>query len=212
MIKKLGVALACACLAGPASAGERVHEGYKGPDAGVLIFSSGSIGEESNFKLFYRKIGAPSGYRGFGGDGSIYYDTTSLFTARPADFKGHEEGQVATTRLEPGNYEVYSYEIYAAGGAGTLTWGPAHGDFSIPFTIETGKATYIGDFAGIRLTGKGFFGAKVTAGGLIVVKDEQARDIPVAQKQMPDLPPVTVSVTDVSKLGEPALLAKEPVN
>jgi hypothetical protein len=212
MIKKLGVALACICLAGPASAGERVHEGYKGTDAGVLIFSSGSIGEESNFKLFYRKVGAPSGYRGFGGDGSIDYDTTSLFGSSPADFKGHEEGQVKTIRLEPGSYEVYSYEIYAAGGAGsTLTWGP-HKDFSIPFTIDAGKATYIGDFAGIRLTAKGFFGAKVTAGGLIVVKDEQARDIPIAQKQVPDLPPVTVSVTDVSRLGEPTLLAKEPAS
>lgn len=211
MKNNLGVVFACVLLASQAAAGDRVHEGYKGVDGGVLIFSSGSIGEESGFKLFYRKVGAPSGYRGFGGDGSIYYDTRSLFISRSADFKGHEEGQVTTVRLEPGNYEVYNYQIYAAGGAGmTLTWGPSHGDFSIPFAIETGKATYIGDFAGIRLTAKDWLGAKVTNGGLIVVKDEQARDIPIAQKQMPDLPPVTVSVTDVSKLGEPALLAKEP--
>lgn len=209
-MKRSLLLLAFVLLAGRAAASDRVHENYKGADAGVLIYAAGSIGPESNFKFFYRKVGAPSGYRGFGGDGSIYYDTRSLFISRPADFTGHEDGQVVTTRLEPGSYEVYTYKIVAGAYGGEIDWGPAHGDFSIPFTIETGKATYIGDFAGIRLSGEGAFGSKTVEGGLIIVTDKHERDIPIAQKQMPNLPPVTVSVMDVSKLGEPALLSKEP--
>lgn len=178
--------------------------GYGGPDAGMLICSSGSIGAESRFQLFYRKAGKSWS------DGSIDYDTHSVF-ARPADFTGHENGQVTTVHLRPGRYEVYSYEIYIPVYDGSpLVWGPSK-DFSIPFVIRPGEATYIGDFAYVRFKDEVMPGIVLTAAGGFVVTDKHERDVPIARQQDPNLPQaVGISVTDVSALDVPTLLSREP--
>ncbi len=180
--------------------------GYRGADAGALIYSSGSIGPESRFQLFYRTVGKSSGY----GHDSIDYDTHSVF-ARPADFTGHENGQVTTVCLRPGRYEVYNYEVYVpVYDGGPLVFGPSK-DFSIPFVIRPGEATYIGDFAHVSLADEVVPGIVFTAAGGFVVTDKHERDIPIARKQDPNLPQtVGMSVTDVSTLGVPTLLSREP--
>jgi hypothetical protein len=195
----LVLALSLLAFAAPARAQ------YNRPDAGWLVFSAGSIKRPMNFTFFYRKIGEESGLLGNTG-GTIENSQSGLFAGDP-DYAGREKGRVTVRRMEPGNYEIYRFSFL-----GTLTvdgapW-PATREFSLPFTITPGRATYIGDFARAPSLGTPL-GKRLGASGFFVISDKHDRDIAIARKHEPALPPVTVSVPDVSTLG-PELQAQEP--
>lgn len=203
-MKRLFLLALCVLLAGCVS--NPVHRGYKGQDAGVLIFSAGAIGAPLDVDFYYRKLGQPSGYRTTGGDGSISYNPRLLLRGT-LDYTGHEMGKVHVEHLEPGDYEVYTWSLVGNGMVSELDLMPHRGDFSLPFTIKPGQATYVGNFAAVAIGGEG-----VPPGAIFyyVVSDKHERDIAIARQKEPNLPPVTIQVTDVSKLGEPSLLVKEP--
>lgn len=121
------------------------------------------------------------------------------------DFTGRESGHVTVEYLEPGNYEVYSYDLFGGWGAMQTVYSPKS-DISIPFVIKAGEATYIGDFAGVRIK----MGDKTA--GYFVLTDKHDRDLDVARRHEPALPPMTVSVVDASKLGTPIFRAAELPN
>lgn len=201
-MKKL---LIVACLLLSGCVADRVDSDYRGKDAGTLVFSEGNIGSTLISTLHYRKVGQSSGVT-FGGDGIIYNNPNSIFGYTP-DFSGHETGQVTIQHLEPGDYEIYTYQIDGTGMV-TLSWFP-NKTFSIPFTIKPNQTTYIGDFECVALMGRSPLGLKLLAGGYFVVTDQHDRDIEIARKKEPGLPPVTISVTDVSKLDAPGLRTME---
>ncbi|MBI3676174.1 MAG: hypothetical protein HY243_06110 [Proteobacteria bacterium] len=198
-MKKLA-AIVCLFLTGCVT--DRVDTSYHGSDAGVLVFSAGSIAGKRGVQIFYRKVGQPSGVRGFGGDGSIYYNPGSIFTRDP-DFTGHETGEVTVQHLEPGEYEIYTWQVAEGmGGLGEVLWSP-RSDFSLRFTVRPGQTTYIGDYARFQFPG-------AYTAFTFVISDKHERDIAIAKKVEPNLPPVTIQVPDVSRLNEPSLLSKEP--
>jgi hypothetical protein len=121
---------------------------------------------------------------------------------------GYETGKVQIQHLRPGKYEVYSFEFTGSSIGEWITWHPKK-PFSIPFTINPGETTYIGNFARAPSLGTQK-ASELGAAGFFVVSDKHQRDIEIARRKRPDLTPVTVSVTDVSEFGVPFFLASDP--
>lgn len=196
------IILVCLLLTGCAGANS-VNSDYHGEDAGVLVVSEGTTPSPFGFVLHYQKAGETRSWDG-AGDGMISYTGGGLFADTP-DFSDPEKGRVTIQHLKPGVYEIYNYEIYN----NNVVFYPAK-YFSIQFTIRPNQTTYIGHFEGtIRTLDTHFLGLQVALQRYFVVTDTQDRDIKIARKKEPNLPPVVNSVPDVSKIGLPEFRAKE---
>ena len=134
-----------------------------------------------DYSLKYRNTDGP-------GDGSItYYPYYPASNPRPADFKNSSGcGDVETVAMQPGNYEVYDFEM-SADFEGALDTFKVRDYFSIPFTIHAGEATYLGQYMAQGLTnGKDILsGRHIPAGAILLVSDQMNFDVSVAR--MPDL-------------------------
>ncbi len=184
--------LVALCLLLFGCTGVPVDTHYKGADGGVLIFSVGYVGQPFNMDFLYKKAGTPSA-RGEGVHGRIHYNA-SLLLRTPNDYEGPESGAVRVVHLAPGEYEVYTWEISSYGPFVASVYWPKK-EFSFRFTIRPGKATYIGTYEYVPSFGN--------ANGYpfrFLVADRQARDLPIARNQEPDLPPVTIAVPDVASI------------
>jgi hypothetical protein len=174
-------------IAGSAAMGANERHVNKG----ALVVSTESIGQPIGFKFLYRRVGETS--RPLFGGRKIVNDSGSILEPDD-DFTGRESGHVTVEYLEPGSYEIYSYDLFGSWGSMQTVYSPKS-DFSIPFVIKAGEAVYIGDFAGVRIK----IGDKTA--GYFVLTDKHERDVEIARRHDPDLPPVTISVADPSKLG-----------
>jgi len=114
------------------------------------------------------------------------------------------KGAVMTKELDAGDWEVHTYEVEAHGG---IRLRPAK-EISIPFKIQAGRATYIGDIQPEGHMTKGILGASMVGGARLVITDQSARDIPIAKAKKPDLGPVDVSVFGVDTLNNPLLSSR----
>ena len=204
------LAAALLCLSGCAA--DPVNSDYRGPDAGVLVYSMGTVEYPSNYDFRYRKSGGGRDSRfSAGSDGDMRCSCLGWFntTMSDSDYTGREVGKVHIQYMPPGNYEVYAYDFVISSPLdSTADFVGPEKDFSLPFTIKPGRATYIGNFARVRSQGTRLH-AKLGVTGYFVISDKHKRDIAIARKQDSGLPPVTISVTNVSRLGQKALLAKE---
>jgi hypothetical protein len=177
---------------------------YRGPDAGVLIYSSGSIELPMNVTFHFRRIELPNGQKASDWQGAIGCRCVGFVRAQrsDADYTGHETGKVVARNLPPGRYEIYNFLMSGFNGVSTVNT-TSRKKFSIPFEIKAGEATYIGNFArAIVPTGKGPI-------SYFVITDKSERDLPIAQARRPDMPPVRNEVFDVTKLEHPALRTTE---
>jgi hypothetical protein len=201
-----GAVLALACLFSTECIAGGIDSDYHGADAGVLVFSTSTLKIAMNFEFFYERVGQGLDPRNSYDAGLIECDCVGFWHPVMADpdYEGYETGKVQVQHLPPGDYEVYSYFF-----GGTMGYSPRHA-FSIPFTIRPGQATYIGNFARSPSLGTPME-SRLGALGYFVISDQHERDITIARKKVPDLPPVTISVTDVSVLGQSELFAQDPV-
>lgn len=151
--------------------------------AGWLIYSTESDGGPVPFSFQFRQVEVRDG----SSSGEIVYDPVSQ---RDEDTTVAGLIRVVIRRLEPGDYEIYSYK---------LSGQPSLKTFSIRFTIKPGQATYVGALVSVRRE------ARDASAEWLGVVNMAGRDINAAKMAKPDLPPVTISVTDVSKLDVPAL-------
>jgi len=132
------------------------------------------------------------------------------FSSDKNDFLDPDEaGIVLSKSLPPGPWEVCSYtatnnlgKIFVPQGT-PLSDMFTPRDFSIPFTISPGRATYIGDFKAVGTTTKSLLGLTIPAGPRWVITNRSARDVAIAQKKDPNLQLIDVSVPDVDQLGDP---------
>jgi hypothetical protein len=121
----------------------------------------------------------------------------------------NEAGMVVVKSLPSGSWEVCSYTATDTLGKIFVPQGTALSDmftpkdFSIPFAIAQGRATYIGDFKAVGTTTKSLLGLTVPAGPRWVISNQSARDIPIAQKRYPGLQSIDMAVPDVDKLNDP---------
>ena len=196
-MKRLLVAL-CLLLCG--CSGVPVDTNYRGADGGVLVFSAGYIGQPFNMDFLYKKVGTPSA-RGEGVHGRIHYNA-SLLARTPNDYEGKESGAVRVVHLAPGEYEVYTWEISTYGPIVDSDYWPKR-EFSWRFTIKPGETTYIGTYEVCPPAGTVFDYAFK-----FLVADRRERDLAIARKKEPGLPPVSFAVPDVSNI--PGMVATAP--
>jgi hypothetical protein len=172
---------------------------YSGPDAGVLVISFGSLGKQADgYTFWYKPRGQKPGW--FPDD--VGYEPHSILFDHAPDYSGHEAGQVHILHLKPGDYEIYRAAIFANAGIQNFTFDLP--EFSLPFTIRPGEATYVGDLAGAAEWRGG-----ALQGGYYVVSDRHERDLDIARRKDAQLPPVTVAVPDVSGMADRLILSEE---
>jgi hypothetical protein len=174
----------------------QINTSYRGPDAGVLVASIGYTEPKGEFyDLFFAETGSghkPWGVIGIHTEPDIY---------RTLDYTGRDTGSVDILHLKPGAYEIYRVEEGPIGNS-YISARP----FSIPFTIKPGETTYVGSYTGIMVGAneKTLFGDNLKPAGVyFVVSDKHERDIAVARRREPTLPPVTVNVPDPAQLPKP---------
>lgn len=193
------------CLAGIAD--QVVAQPSAPPDSGQLIVSFSGGGDASCIasRLVLKAIGAAKPF-------SIDYRPCSLFWNDHHDFgDAAEYGAVVVRALPPGDYAIVNFREFYNNGAVEKTWEARH-DFSVPFSVRPGRATYIGNFKAISLTGKNVFGLPLpVAEVLLSVADRSARDVPIAASKDPGLGAVDVVIPDVSKAGDPHLVPASAV-
>jgi hypothetical protein len=96
----------------------------------------------------------------------------------PVDFaEPIGKGTLFVARLPPGEYEVVSVTIANApfGGWGAHVYSYDAG--GVPFHVEPGKATYLGQFLSHLEMGRDRYGIPVVTGAYFVVSDRLQRDL-----------------------------------
>lgn len=112
---------------------------------------------------------------------------TFLFNKHPHDFRWEEgTGVVFAIALPAGKYEFYQYYLAQLRGNINAKWEAAE-DFSIPFDITSGRATYIGEVRAVNLYGRSMLGIRLAAGVRWEVHDSFAHDEPILKKKYPAL-------------------------
>jgi len=171
---------------------------YAGQDAGFLVASIGAQPEVNfpNFRFRFRS-------RDHKYEGSIRLPGKFESIVTSGDFEAPTKwGAVTVARLAPGDYEIFNYEI-GMNGAGYF----AGKDFSIPFVIKAGEATYVGEYVA-------FTGVERTLGAVqpippfsFLLSDEQERDLRIAGARVPEITKarVTKAVPDPRTLQGLAL-------
>jgi hypothetical protein len=175
---------------------------YAGADAGYLITAVAARSDTSYdyYMLRYRTKDRSD-------SAGIWWGQENIYDRRKLDIDdGKETGIVDVRRLPPGAYEIFNFEIMLNGGMMHTKWFSKQ-NFSVPFTIEPGKATYIGEFMAVRLTGKSWVGLSEPNGAYFVLSDKAERDVVIAKQKESGLSEVTSAVVDPNTLGNPLISA-----
>ena len=140
-------ALTLSLLAAPAFAASKPKD-YDGADGGYLVYSVGTIAIGMRFDFPYRREKLPDGATAndWKGDISPVVGGAIYLKNKNPDFEGRESGRVVVRRLPPGDYLIENFAFYGSSPMGALYDWSAAKPFAIRFTIQPGKATYIGSF------------------------------------------------------------------
>jgi len=182
----------------------RLDGSYKGADAGTLITAltaETGTGFTSLSLIFRRRDGSDLS--------RVYWGQKDNFDLRPLDIVTATETGVLDVRpLPPGDYEIFNYDCFTYRGAVSRNVYmdfsdnfSAKGAFSIPFTIQPGRATYVGAFRAIAVPAKNLIGMTVTGGAYFILTDQRERDTALARGQMPQLGPVDDAVIEPASAG-----------
>lgn len=202
LLQKIFAVVTLILMAGCATTGQ-IPRDYSGSDAGYLIVGLGAAPgtNYTSYTLKFRKKSDPA-------EGSVRYLQENLFKPTPRDFDDSQEnGFVDIQKLPAGEYEIYNFSIFLNGGMFQNYYGSRQ-DFSIPFKIVPDKATYIGDFTAVKITGKNFFGMTVPGGAYFILSNKQSRDVSIAKRKLPELGNIEPSVPDAAAVGNPFVQPK----
>jgi hypothetical protein len=185
-----------------------VASAQENSSTGTLIYSVGSVDIAMNFEFGYQRTATLSGEPVADNRGAMVCRCVGFFRPRPnnLDYYGREAGRVVVQSLPPGRYEIHDFGFSGTLIVAGVEWSSAT-PFSIPFTINAGEATYIGNFARAPSLGTSLE-PQLGAVGYFVVSDQSDRDLAIARARDPALPAVRVEVADVSNLGHPMLYAE----
>jgi len=107
--------------------------------------------------------------------GSTYESVSLAYRAQDGNSTGTLSAplpSVAVARLAPGRYEFYSFDVKGPKKDYTPLF-----VYSIPFTVESGKVTYLGQYLTLDNANEPYF----------VISNEQTRDMASAAKSNTDL-------------------------
>jgi hypothetical protein len=152
---------------------------YAGKDAGYLVMAFGQkTGTDYiDYSLRYRNT------EGAGGGSITYYPYYPDTHQRQSDFKNRSgSGDIETVAMQPGNYEFYYFEMSCYYEAVFETF-KVEDNFSIPFTIRAGEATYLGQYVAQGITdGKDILsGRRIPAGAILLVSGQKDFDVSIAR-------------------------------
>ncbi len=193
MSKRFHSAVVLACLLLSACASTTISSDYKLPPDRRVGLAAGSITFDSmrgKYRVFVENVDSGGGFRFEIGESQV--TPIALFSSiTDEDLKIY--GRPFATELPAGKYKITGWGV--AAGAIRATSGLVVG---VPFTVEAGKTTYMGNFHFVgRLMP--FTGGSMTA----TLKDEAARDIPVLKKRFPIIAttvPIRVAVVAGTEL------------
>ncbi|HEU4549642.1 MAG TPA: hypothetical protein VFS01_08100 [Rhizomicrobium sp.] len=196
-MKRLLLLVSMLALASCASPGS--HANYKGVDAGVMVMSIGwTEPSTDHYLMLYRKVGET----GIGPDYVSIHTSSDIF--RQIDYTGNDTGSVVTERLEPGTYEFYRVQADQQSGVSHFS----KNVFSLRFDIKPGQATYLGSYTATLITKKQhnwLLGRDYDSPGGVtfLVSDKHDRDLEIARKRDPTLPPVALAIPEDGILPKP---------
>jgi hypothetical protein len=138
-------------------------------------------------------------------EGEIWWGQQNPFDQRKVDIKDDkQEGIVDVRRLPPGDYEIFNFQAHINATTLQMRW-ESKSDFSIPFTIAAGRATYVGEMMAVELKReRGFLGLQSHEGIHVVLTDKSARDVSIARAKEPHMSEVAVTVIDPKSVANPA--------
>ncbi|GKX34557.1 MAG: hypothetical protein MnENMB40S_21750 [Rhizobiaceae bacterium MnEN-MB40S] len=136
-----------------------------------------------------------------GGIGKITYTPGLLGNEKTIRNKAaNEKGTVKSYTLPAGQYHFYKFSIIQGQYGGYRDWEPRE-EFSIPFTVRPGRATYIGEITMSPVIGRSLFGLPVLAGGVFTISSNPGRDIPLFTEKFPKINPQII-VQDPMRSGD----------
>lgn len=100
----------------------------------------------------------------------------------PSEF-ADSEGSVFAIALAPGDYILHRWEIEVGAYAIIYPVEPP----PLPFTVEKGQATYVGNLHMFFQTGRNVIGLTSIADGRPVITDRSDRDIPLLLERYPNI-------------------------
>jgi hypothetical protein len=141
---------------------------------------------ESNKDNFIRLSAKPPASTG---SGLLALTLSTIGTHSIGDFPDTPDhsGRVLAVQLEPGEYELYSWTIYvqAVNGYGYIS--PKAPPTPLPFQVQAGVITYLGNLHGQTVMGQNVFGMDVPGGGIPSITDRLERDKPMLKAKFPML-------------------------
>lgn len=154
-------------------------ENYSGDKAGQVFGTLGSFRKTpfSSVSIFFRQLGSKD-------SGRFYFAYDGILGGPPVDVEeSNARGTVFVGRLPAGDYELFQINFFINRGQFGTTTFSSREEFSIPFKVEEGKSTYLGEFIAYHTTGKNFFGMTIPGGGYYVVADKSERDMTILSKK-----------------------------
>jgi len=147
-------------------------------DAGYVVYSTGAdeYSPASYYTLHFRDAARRESVdRVFRPVGNPYEDP-------PLDFDTPSfQGAVFVLRMKPGEYEIYNYTVRKPHAIGGDTLFTAGREFRIPFAVEKGKITYLGQYRAQVLKGRDDRDKEVDAYFYYIIEDQADRDLAIAR-------------------------------
>ena len=167
--------------------------GHYDGDAPTLPF--GGVGSSNprcyHYNIFFQSVD-PSETRLLGDMSAVPSGGAKRGVSADHDFAVPDGiGFLQVLILPAGNYEVHHRNVYC----GTTNYYLS--DLQVPFTIEAGKASYIGEIQYRHEYGKSILGLAGFAGASVIVKDKMARDLPMLLEKYPFLHAYEISSLDI---------------
>lgn len=172
---------------------------------GYLLVSIGASPGTNyySYTFFYRKKD-----RSHEDDVKFVQDRSIPFFGRP-DFKGKDEngvGAIKLVKLPPGEYEFYNFDVYYANGMSYSHWRSKR-EFSIPFVIRPGEATYTGYFRAEEISPvRGHFHHE---GAYFVLLNQLPRDITFARQTIDPNMKVNIEIGKPEEIRNPFIRAEK---
>ena len=118
---------------------------------------------------------------------SLGFGQNSVFVDTRRKWEG-QNGVIRVRELPAGDYEMTNFRLHD----NTLkkVWNLKK-DFSVPFQVRAGEITYLGEFQATGVRAKALIGYYIEQ-PYFLVSDQEARDIPLAVEDFPELKGIPV--------------------
>jgi hypothetical protein len=182
--------LIAALLALQVGCASRLPTDYREADAGGAVIGIGADLQThyQQYTFRFRRLADTPGETSKA-EGTFVYNARDLLLRRQGDYRDNlEAGTVVAHSMPPGRYEIFNVAIYMNAGTFERTFS-SRSPFSIPFEISPGKTTYLGNYQARMFRAPNVFGIQIPAGATFKITDRRERDVEIARKKVPSLPP-----------------------